>query len=190
MDTDSSCTLPVDELGERLAWIRREILPNTIETERMDRGLAFELTAAPGLAAKLDQLIELERRCCSGIAFERLESRTTGQLRLEIRGVDPDSAVFHSLRTPSPASPHPGSRLAKAAGLGVVTSLLVCCVLPIAAGALLGAAAAPLAALDGPVPIGTGALVGGSAAWWWLGRRRAKAETRGHSATTACGPGC
>jgi hypothetical protein len=91
------CTLPGDQLGDRLAWIRREILPHAVATERRERGLAFELTEAPGLAEKLELLIRLERDCCSGIAFERVASEAPGRLRLEIHGIDPDAPVVKSL---------------------------------------------------------------------------------------------
>jgi hypothetical protein len=94
------CTLPGDQLGDRLAWIRREILPHAIASERRERGLAFELTEAPGLAEKLDLLVRLERDCCSEIAFERVASEAPGRLRLEIRGIDPDAPVLKSLAVP------------------------------------------------------------------------------------------
>jgi hypothetical protein len=87
------CTLSTDRLAERLAWIRSQILPHAVRTERLESGVAWELDAAPGLAAKLDRLIELERECCEGIAFERAASPTPGCLRLEVRGVDPDTAL-------------------------------------------------------------------------------------------------
>jgi len=187
LDPSEVCTLPPDGLAERMAWIHEEILPHAIETVRLEGGLSLELASAPGLAASLDRLIELERACCTGIVFERLESTTPSRLRLEIRGIDPDAALFRSLRTPVQEA---GPQLAKAAGIGVLASLFVCCLLPIGAGALLGAAAAPLAALDGPGPIAAGALVGSTAAWWWLGRRRTREAGGEDPPSTACGPGC
>jgi hypothetical protein len=92
------CTLSGDRLAERLAWIRDEILAHAQRTERLDAGVAWELAAAPGLAAKLDRLIELERECCDGIVFARAEASAPGRLRLEVRGVDPD-AVLRILRS-------------------------------------------------------------------------------------------
>jgi hypothetical protein len=170
-----------------MAWIHKEILPHAIEIVRLEGGLSFELASAPGLAASLDRLIELERACCTGIVFERLASTTPSRMRLEIRGIDPDAAVFPSLRAPVQNA---GPRLAKAAGIGVLASLFVCCILQIGAAALLGAAAAPLTALDGPGPIAAGSLVGGTAAWWWMGRRRTREAAGEDPATTACGPRC
>jgi hypothetical protein len=113
-DPAALCTLPAGGLGERMAWIRREILPHALETSRLDRGLAFELASAPGLAARIDDLIAFERECCSSIVFERLASATPGRLRLEVRGIDPEAAVFRSLRGPASPVPRRIFRLAKA----------------------------------------------------------------------------
>ena len=180
-DPAEICSLPEQGRSDRLAWVRREILPYAVETVRPERGLALELTSAPGLAEKLDRLIELERECCSELVFERRASATPGGLRLEIYGIDPDSAGCQSLQLQL-RGPSLRARFAKAAGAGVVGSLFVCCVLPIAAVALLGAAAAPLMSLDSPGPIAVGALLAGAAAWKWLGR--------GGAAAAACSEDC
>lgn len=190
LDPAEVCTLSPAGLSERIAWIRKEILPHARRTERLEAGLAWELDAAPGLANKLDHLIALERECCSGIVFERFESATRGRVRLEVRGIDPDAEAFRSLGAPGAGRLAAPSRLAKAAGVGVVASGFVCCVLPAIAAALLGSIAAPLAALDGPGPIAVGALVAGGGAWWWLGHRRLGARSGERPAGAACGPGC
>ncbi len=175
-DPAEVCTLPAEGLLDRLAWIQREILPHAVEIVRLDRGLAIELTSEPGLAEKLDRLIELERECCSEIVFERRTSATPGGLRLEIHGIDPDASVFESLNVRGTAT-SARARFAKAAGAGVFGSLFVCCVLPIAAVALVGGVAAPLASLEGPGPIAVGAVLGGAGAWRGLGRRRPRGGT-------------
>jgi hypothetical protein len=81
-----------------MAWIRSEILPHALGTERLDGGVAFELADAPGLAERLEDLIGLERTCCPGLDFRRAASGRPGRLRLEVHGIDPDAAVFRSLR--------------------------------------------------------------------------------------------
>jgi hypothetical protein len=185
LDPSVACTLSADGMAERIAWIRSEILPHVLETERLERGLAFELESSPSVVARLDHWVGLERECCSSIVFERAASRTPGRVRLEVRGIDPDAAVFRTLFAPAAAPPAPRlARLAKAAGAGVLGSLVVCCGLPLVAGALLGSAAAPLAGLDGWAPIAAGALLGTAGMWWRLGR------SSGESPPAACGPGC
>ena len=170
-DPAEICTLPPEGMQDRLAWIRREILPHAIETLPLENGLAFELTAVPGLVEKVDRLIELESDCCSSITWQRAESSKSNRFRLEVLGVSPDAEIFRSLTVPQAAPARQTRRLGKAAGFGLLSSFVVCCVLPIAAGTLLGGAAAPLVGLDGPAPLAAGALLGGAAAWWWLGRR-------------------
>jgi hypothetical protein len=92
------CTLSGDGFDDRIAWIRDAILPHVIETVRIDDGLAFELDDAPSVRGGVDHLIGLERDCCASIVFERTASATPGRLRLEVRGIDPDAALFRSLR--------------------------------------------------------------------------------------------
>lgn len=190
LDPAEVCTLPRDGLGQRMAWIRDEILPHARRTERLESGLAWELDLAPGLVEKLDHLIALERECCRGIVFERTDASVPGRLRLEVRGIDPDAAVFRALRVQREDGRARWVHLAKAGGLGVLVSYVVCCVLPLVAAALVGsAAAAPLVWLDQPWLIGLGALPATAVAWWWL--RRGSAATASESRTNgACGPGC
>ncbi|MBW2244706.1 MAG: hypothetical protein JRH01_22220 [Deltaproteobacteria bacterium] len=173
-DPAEICTLPPDGMEDRLTWIKREILPHAVETIRLEKGLAFELAEVPGLVEKVDRLVELESDCCSSITWRRTESSKSDQVRLEILGVNPDAQIFRSLKVPESVPEPQIRRFGKAAGFGLLSSFVVCCVLPIAAGALLGTATAPLAGLDGPGPLAAGALLGGSAAWWWLGRRNSR----------------
>jgi hypothetical protein len=166
------CTLPPASLGERLAWIRAEILPHAIHSEQRPNGIVLELQDAPGLAAKLDQLVALERACCSDIVFEHRAS-TGGRRTLEVRGIDPGAAVFATLQVPG-APPRLGRRLAAALGLGTLLSLIVCCALPLALVALFGAAAAaPFAFLDDPWMISGAVLLFGGIAFAMDRRRRA-----------------
>jgi len=189
-DPAALCTLSADGLSDRLAWIRQEILPHAIESARLERGLAFELVAVPGLAEKIDQLILLERECCSSLQLERKESGHPGRLRLEVRGIDPDAPIFRALRIRS-AQPSRRARLAKAAGAGVLTSVFVCCVLPVAGATLLGATTLPLLTpLDGPGPIAAGALLAGAVAWRWLGRQQRRETARSLRRGASCGSGC
>ncbi len=172
LDPLAVCTLPADGLSERLAWIRSEILPHAVASEPGPDGIAWELEDTPGLVTKLDRLVALERECCSGIAFEHGASRTPGRIRFEVRGVDPRAPVFSALQGAAEEPPRLRGKLARAAGLGTLLSLFVCCVLPIAAAAVLGAAAAaPFASLDQPWVMLGAALGFGGAAFVWENRR-------------------
>ncbi|MGI9431636.1 MAG: hypothetical protein ACR2PQ_05450, partial [Myxococcota bacterium] len=92
---------------------------------------------------------------------------------LEIRGVAPDSPILQERTPVDPREPGVGKRLGRAAGIGTVISLLVCCVLPVGAAALLGAtAAAPFASLDQPWIIAGSGLIFAGATFVWQGRKR------------------
>jgi len=178
------CDLPPEGRAERLTWIRDEILPHAVATERGASSVAWELDDAPGLAAKLDVLVERERACCSGITFRHRPSVAAGRLRLEVLGVDPDATVFAPLHVEGGAPARLGGRVASAAGVGTLLGILVCCALPIAAASLFGAAAAaPFATLDQPWIIAGAALLFGGATFAWQSRRRAA-----QAPDVACGP--
>ena len=102
------CTLGPDELADRLRWIREEILPHTLGKERLEDGIAIEVSNAPGMSDRIDHWIELERACCEGIRFERHGGRTREQLRIEIHGVDPQGRLFGGLPDlPTPTQTRP-----------------------------------------------------------------------------------
>ena len=72
------------------------------------------------------------------------------------------------------SSDNTGSSWLGAGALLAAAGASVCCVLPVAAVALLGGIAAPLMSLDGPLPMALGAALGGAAGWRWLGRRSSR----------------
>lgn len=97
VDPADVCTLSRSGWSERVEWVRREVVPHAVGSERLTDGLALELRDVPGLAAKLDTWSALERDCCAGLSFERRESASSGRLRFEIHGVDPDAATWAAL---------------------------------------------------------------------------------------------
>jgi len=172
-DPAAVCTLSSESREQRLVWVRQEILPHAVTSERRRDSIAVELVDSPGLAARLDRLVALERECCEGIVFAHARTSTPGRRRLEICGIDPNASIFATVPEKADETPRSVARLAKSAGIGALFSLLVCCALPISAAALLGAAAvAPFASLDDPWVIGGGAVLAGGAAFAWLGRGR------------------
>lgn len=171
-----ACTLTPPEFGDRLRWIREEILPHAKGREALERGVAWRFEAGPSVRAKLERLVALESECCDPgeIRFVLHEEPATGALRLEVHGIDPESLL---LDTPRQAGERSSAlkRVLKAGGTGAVGSVVVFCVLPIGIAAIAGASvAAPLAGLESPATLAGGSLVFGAAAWWLLRRR----ETR------------
>ena len=149
------CSLSSAELEDRLEMIRKEILPHVKRSEDLPNGRAWEFEETPALRAKLEEWVELERRCCGGLDWS-LERLPANGLRLAVRGIEPGSGFFEALAEPEPTPGSSGGlvRLAKSGGVGLGGALLVCCVLPNAVLAVAGAAvAAPLLALDSPLPV-------------------------------------
>jgi hypothetical protein len=102
--TDRSlCSLDDEELEARRAMVRAEILPKVERAERIEDGFALETQSTPELRQKLEDLVTLERRCCSSVDWTLREPSSRGRLRLEVRGLDPGSALLGSLLEP-PAS--------------------------------------------------------------------------------------
>jgi hypothetical protein len=80
------CSLPPDDLQERLAMIRADFAPRVLRRERLPdgRAWAFEAAMRPDLA----RLVALERACCSGLAWSLREDGATTWLEVRGPGVD------------------------------------------------------------------------------------------------------
>ena len=167
-----ACTLTPPELGERIAWIRQEILPHALGREALEGGVAWRFAPDPGVREKLERLVVLESDCCNSDAIRFSLHEEPEALRLEVHGIDPELSLLGA------RSPRAGGglrRTAQAAGLGTLGALLLCCVLPIGIASVAGATvAAPLVGLDHPVPIAGAALLLGTATWRALRRREAQ----------------
>jgi hypothetical protein len=205
MKTDSNaidplevCTLPAEELDERLAWIRAELLPFAVASERCENGIRVEFAvgaeagaeSGTEVAAKLETLVALERECCSEIEFRLGPVAKNGRRRLEIIGVDPNAAIFANLVGPQIAETRIVARLAKSVGFGTALSVFVCCVLPLAIAGVIGASAAKgLARLDHPLPIAIAGLLFAGVFFVWQTRRRAALDAP-RPTSVACGKDC
>jgi hypothetical protein len=169
------CSLSSDERRERRAMLQREIAPHVRRTTELANGLAWEFDRNAAVRAKLLHLIDLERRCCGGLAWSLEESPEARNLRLVVTGVDPRSELFAGFHAAGmPRTEGALARALRATGFGVGAALLVCCILPGAVALVAGAAvAAPLARLDDPVAIGTASVGAAALSWLWM-RRRAR----------------
>lgn len=186
------CTLSNDQLTSRLAEMRRDILPHIRKTHTLEDGLVLEFRDTPNLKAKVERLVALEQECCAGLRFELQEKPQPEGLKLEIRGIDPQSGTFEQLLAGienNAQAPSQGSRLRRilsSTGIGVAGAFVVFRLLPIGLAALLGASAtAYVAKLDNPLLLSVGAIVFGAAAWWFQ-KRRSTAQSEG-SGRGGCG---
>jgi hypothetical protein len=96
LDATRVCSLPDEQLRDRLAMIRREILPHATRREALADGMAFDLPHTPEMQKTLDDLVAFERSCCGGLSWI-LAQPSSGTLRLTIRGLAPDSELFRTM---------------------------------------------------------------------------------------------
>ena len=176
MSDRSVCSLNDEQLEERRAMVRAEILPHVRKAERIEGGFAVETEATPEMRQKLEDLVALERRCCSSVNWDLSEDARAGRVRLEVRGLDPDSALLGSLVEASAPRTRTLSQVVKAGGLGLGGSFFVLCVLPIGLASLGGATlASRLSGLESPLTLALGALLLGSVTWALLRWRAQRA---------------
>ncbi len=173
------CTLSPEDLEQRVAMIRREILPRVLAKLELEDGVGWEFEATADNRKKLEELTELERQCCRGLSFEIREDPNGTRLRWEILGIDPNTAIFGDLNL-EPAV-HENARagswkaLLRRGGLGAVISIGVCCVLPIGLVSLVGVGfAAPFTKLDNPWIIAVSSVVIAGGIGWIENRRGAR----------------
>ena len=134
MEPIDVCSLDRAELDERIAWIRQELLPHVEGRVRLEGGVALELRDGPGIEAKLDHWIELERACCGGLSWERTAATGAGRLRVEIGGANPDGATFGRipLLAGEEPRPHPSrrGRILRASGIERASSSRISSTMP------------------------------------------------------------
>ncbi len=190
---EEMCTLPPDQLASRLAEVRRDVLPYVRKTDKLEDGYVLEFSGAPGLKARVERLIALERECCEGLQFDLSEEPQAGGLRLEVRGIDPEDGILKQLFSGSERGlgvPLRGSFLRRAlssAGIGIGGTFLLFCVLPIGLAGLLGASAtAYLAKFDSLPALSAAAVVFGGAAWWHQRRRPTPKGEEGRGGGCGC----
>ncbi len=57
MDPLDVCTLDPDEFADRLRWIREKTLRHALGKERLEDGIAIEVSNAPGMSERIDHWI-------------------------------------------------------------------------------------------------------------------------------------
>jgi hypothetical protein len=182
---EHACDLPSDRLRDRVAMIRRDVLPHATRREALADGFCLEFEHSPAMQKTLEDLVAFERECCSGLAWS-LRRPSDRVLRLSVEGLTPDSDFFLAVGgATDPSVDGRLARLAQASGLGALAGFSLCCIVPIGVAAVAGASvAAPLAKLDDPLVISAASVVLALPAWLWLKRRATR------SAEASCADGC
>ena len=99
-DFKHPCTLPSDQLRDREAMMRRDLLPLVTRIEPLENGMAFEFAYSAAIERTLEEVIAFERECCGSLAWE-LHRPSRGVLRLSVQGIVPASEFFRSVCGPA-----------------------------------------------------------------------------------------
>jgi len=94
------CVLGTEEVEDRAALIRADLLPRIVRTRRAPGRVLWEFDNEPGMRAKLEEFVEFERRCCSGMTFDLGPATGDERLRLTIAGEGADRIAALADRTP------------------------------------------------------------------------------------------
>ena len=172
-DIREICNLSDEDLEARREELMQGLALKARERRDLGDGVAYSFDATPEMRAELGAFVAFERECCPtlGLAVKV----APGALELEIRGVEPTSSLFAGIGVAGGSEdriPRGRRRILSSAGLGTLFALALCCLLPAALVAALGAAvAAPLTSLENPWMISSSALVFACVIWLWQRRR-------------------
>ena len=102
-DTPTACTLPEDELTERLEGVGADIIGGIEESNELPDGYELRFPGSAEWAAKLVQFIANERACCPFLAFELLFEPNQGPIRLRLRGPEDAKEFMKGMLSPADA---------------------------------------------------------------------------------------
>jgi len=83
----SVCSRSPEELRERIATVRTELLPRVVEKAKRSGGFTWEFEDTPELRRKLEELVALERQCCGGLSWTLEDLAHASRLRLAVDGM-------------------------------------------------------------------------------------------------------
>ncbi len=99
-DTPIACTLPEDELAERLEGVGADIIGGVEESIELPDGYELRFPGSAEWAAKLTQFIANERACCSFFAFELVFEPNEGPIWLRLRGPEGAKEFMKGMLSP------------------------------------------------------------------------------------------
>ena len=81
-----ACSLSGPDLAERRRELTRDVFEDALGVRDLEDGYEFAFAGNAGRAARLVELIEAERACCSFFAFELHFEPGGGRILLRVRG--------------------------------------------------------------------------------------------------------
>ncbi|MBL4787221.1 MAG: hypothetical protein JKY49_17570 [Cohaesibacteraceae bacterium] len=180
----TSCDLPVAKEQQVRDDFLQNLMPLVKRMDLLDNGRAFEFDDTPAMRKRLDDLVARERKCCGHLGWGLNRVEATDRIRLEVTGLSPQSPMFNRIAGGGIAtmkmdqSDRSGNsaRIGKSAGIGIMSAMVLCCVVPIVVAVVAGAAvAAPLFAfVENPITILAITTLAGFGAWFYMKRQKAR----------------
>ncbi|MCH8919626.1 MAG: hypothetical protein IIA23_02855 [Chloroflexi bacterium] len=102
-DTPIACTLPEDELAERLEGVGADIIGGVEESNELPDGYELRFPGSAEWASKVTQFIANERACCSFLEFELVFEANQGPIWLRLRGPEGAKEFMKVMLSPADA---------------------------------------------------------------------------------------
>ena len=117
-DIRAICNLTDEQFAARQKELRAGLFAQARRREELSDGLALYFDASREMRWELEALVAFERKCCPSLDF--LVSDSSEALRLEIRGIDPNTSFTAVDEKAAPALPKrlAWPRLLRSIGLG------------------------------------------------------------------------
>lgn len=161
-----ACALTPASQRVEIKRFRAELAPHVLKRERLEDGARLTFTAAPGLRAKIDRLVELDRDCCAFLDHQVESDDKIIALTIKSEGPGiPLAQNFLDMLEPVNGNWSHGTNLKAAA---IATACGLACAAPLVLSALgLGVAGIGLGAV--------GLIVMAALGYWYYKQKRVHA---------------
>lgn len=96
-DLPVACTLTPGELAARREGLLPGLLRGAIRQTALASGYRYEFATAPGLLARIGEIVERERQCCRVLTFAVTADADLGPVVVEVTGPEGTTAFLDSL---------------------------------------------------------------------------------------------
>ena len=178
--TPVACTLPPASQRAEIKRFRAELAPYILKRERLKDGARLTFTAAPGLRAKIERLVALDRNCCTFLNHQVESDDEIIVLRVKSEGSGiPLAQDFLEVQAPENGNMSHSTSLKTVA---VVTACGLACSAPLVLSALgLGATGIGFGIMEFEIAA-TVLVLMAVVGYWYYKKRRARATERNDNA--------
>ena len=89
-----ACSLTDEEMRNRRALVRKQLIPHILKTEETQHGLVLRFSESDEVRSEVERFVSLERQCCGFLTFSI--TQPISGLELTIEGPEEAGAVIRS----------------------------------------------------------------------------------------------